>query len=135
VTSTFHYKVLFVSSPRTSFARAIWDDDAERVREFLNNGEPVDQREQNGMTPLMHAVHKQAARAVKLLLDHGADPNRVEHTGQLVPLLMAAADADPTMTRLLLEHASGPRQAEAPAARTPTDAGPRAPATAHQSRP
>src|SRR3954454_6807091 len=56
----------------------------------------------NGGTSLFHAIHKRQAAAVRLLLDHGIDPNRP--AGRLRPLAMAAADLDPTIVELLLAH-------------------------------
>jgi len=61
----------------------------------------------NGWTPLLHAIHKNQAAAVQLLLDRGADPNLA--AGLLTPLMMAAPDPDPTIVTLLLAHGANPR--------------------------
>lgn len=56
----------------------------------------------NGWTPLVHAIHKSQIEAVRLLLDRGVDPNRPARMTR--PLVMAAADRDPTILQLLLAH-------------------------------
>ena len=55
-------------------------------------------------TPLQHAILARQAGAVRLLLDRGADPNRVADSTAPAPLLLAAGDTDPTFVNLLLAH-------------------------------
>jgi ankyrin repeat protein len=75
---------------------------------LIDGGANLDARDtRNGWTPLLHAVHKQQAGAVQLLLERGADPNA--RTEALTPLLMAAADPDPELVTLLLRHGADPR--------------------------
>jgi ankyrin repeat protein len=70
---------------------------------LIDGGASLDARDaRNGWTPLLHAVHKQQAGAVGLLLARGADPN--VRTESLTPLLMAAADPDPAIVTLLLRY-------------------------------
>jgi len=59
-------------------------------------------------TPLLHAIHTQRSAAVRVLLEHGADPN-LAAAGGLTPLLMAADDPDPTTVKLLLRSGANPR--------------------------
>src|SRR5262245_48486874 len=47
-------------------------------------------------TPLQHAILARQSGAVRLLLDRGADPNRVAGPKAPAPLLLAAGDTDPT---------------------------------------
>ena len=59
-------------------------------------------------TPLQHAILARQAGAVRLLLDRGADPNRVGGPNSPAPLLLAAGDTDPTFVNLLLAHGADP---------------------------
>jgi hypothetical protein len=43
-------------------------------------------------TPLQHAILRRQSGAVRLLLDRGADPNRVGSPSAPAPLLLAAGD-------------------------------------------
>jgi ankyrin repeat protein len=57
---------------------------------------------------LMHAVHKRQARAVRVLLERGANPNFGTAAGW-TPLIMASADSDPAVAIALLEAGADPR--------------------------
>jgi ankyrin repeat protein len=59
-------------------------------------------------TPLQHAILSRQSGAVRLLLDRGADPNRVAGPNAPAPLLLAAGDTDPTFVNLLLAHGADP---------------------------
>ena len=59
-------------------------------------------------TPLQHAILARQPAAVRLLLDRGADPNRVAGPKAPAPLLLAAGDIDPTFVNLLLAHGADP---------------------------
>lgn len=66
----------------------------------------------DGSTPLHEAVRNNRHRAVRLLLQQGADINRPAGDGQ-TPLMTAALAGDVSMVKLLLKHGADP------AARTP----------------
>ena len=59
-------------------------------------------------TPLQHAILARQPGAVRLLLDRGADPNRVAGPNAPAPLLLAAGDTDPAFVTLLLAHGADP---------------------------
>ena len=80
----------------------------EAMAALLDAGADPNARDgRNGWTPLLHAVHKHRVEAVRLLLDRGGDPN--QRAGLVTPLMMAAADADPSVVQLLLAHGADPK--------------------------
>jgi hypothetical protein len=80
---------------------------ADAMTALLDGGADPNARDRrNGWTALFHAIHKQQTVAVRLLLDRGVDPN--QKAGLATPLLMAAADRDPTLVELLLAHGADP---------------------------
>ena len=75
----------------------------DAMKTLLDGGaDPTARDVINGWTPLFHAIHKRQAAAVRLLLERGVDPNRPARMAR--PLVMAAADHDPTILQLLLAH-------------------------------
>lgn len=54
-------------------------------------------------TALQHAVGKQQAEAVRVLLEWGADPDATEPGSTATPLFIAAKNNDRTMVKLLLD--------------------------------
>ncbi len=75
------------------------DDDA--IREMLRDTAQIQAKNQHGATPLMHATLYASPESVKLLLDHGADPNATDNDG-LTALMLAVSNL--AKVRLLLEH-------------------------------
>jgi ankyrin repeat protein len=59
-------------------------------------------------TLLQHAILARQSGAVRLLLERGADPNRVAGPNAPTPLLLAAGDIDPTFVNLLLAYGADP---------------------------
>lgn len=99
-------------APRTPFARAIWDDDADAVRRFLQRGEKVDQREERGLTPLMWAARTDSIRAISVLIDAGADLNARDTFNHWTPLMHAVHKRSVHAVRLLLERGADPNAVE-----------------------
>ncbi len=83
----------------------------EAMAVLLDAGADVDARgrSRSQWTPLQHAIHRRKIGAARLLLERGADPNASSSPGSLTPLLMAAADPDPTIVKLLLTCGANPR--------------------------
>lgn len=99
-------------TPRTPFARAVWDDDADAVREFLRNGEPADQREARGMTPLMWAARADSVRAMAALIEAGADVNARDTANHWTVLMHAVHRRSARAVKLLLERGADPNAVE-----------------------
>jgi ankyrin repeat protein len=82
------------------------------IKQLLDSGADVNLPGPTGdgwdATPLQHAILARQSGAVRLLLERGADPNRVAGPNSPAPLLLAAGDTDPTFVNLLLAHGADP---------------------------
>jgi len=80
--------------------------DLEKTRVLLAYHADVNARSDNFRTPLMIAARRPGgARIVKLLLDHGANPNpSMNPSGESSPLLESATAGDSETMQLLLDH-------------------------------
>jgi ankyrin repeat protein len=96
-------------SPLISAARA---GSLDTIKRLLDSGADVNQSGPTGddwdATALQHAILARQVGAVRLLLDRGADPNRVPGPKSPAPLLLAAGDTDPAFVNLLLAHGANP---------------------------
>jgi ankyrin repeat protein len=74
------------------------------ISALIDAGADVDRHDgRNHWTPLLHALHKNQAAAVALLLQRGADPNVAGGAGE-TPLMFAALNNDPGTVAALLAH-------------------------------
>src|SRR5690242_17270419 len=73
----------------------------DKIKQLLDSGADVNLPGPTGdgwdATPLQHAILARQAGAVRLLLERGADPNRVAGPNAPAPLLLAAGDTDPNL--------------------------------------
>jgi ankyrin repeat protein len=96
-------------SPLIQAARA---GSLDKIKQLLDAGADVNLPGPTGdgwdATPLQHAILARQPGAVRLLLDRGADPNRVAGPNAPAPLLLAAGDTDPVFVNLLLAHGADP---------------------------
>jgi hypothetical protein len=77
------------SEPRQeALQSAAASGDAVQAATLLDQGVPLDARDEQGRTPLMRAVMQNRLEVVRLLLNRGADPNLADNTGS-TPLLQA----------------------------------------------
>jgi ankyrin repeat protein len=80
----------------------------DTIKRLLDSGADVNLPGPTGdgwdATPLQHAILARQSGAVRLLLERGADPNRVAGRNAPAPLLLAAGDTDPVFVNLLLAH-------------------------------
>ena len=86
----------------TPLMRAALDGNTERVRELINQGADVNQRDDNGRTALMFAVVNRHSETVKVLLEHGADVNAKSNQGGTA-LMGAAMNGELGMVQALLD--------------------------------
>jgi ankyrin repeat protein len=87
---------------------AVRNGDIASVSAWLDSGGDPDARDgRAGWTPLLHAIHMRQLDAVRVLLERGADPNA--RTRAVTPLMMAAAEPDPSFVQLLLAYGADPQ--------------------------
>ena len=98
--------------PNSPLIQAARTGSLDAIQRLLDSGADVNQPGPTGddwdATPLQHAILARQPGAVRLLLDRGADPNRVAGPNAPAPLLLAAGDTDPTFVNLLLAHGANP---------------------------
>ena len=89
---------------------AVLNNDIACVEAFINGGALLDLRDDRYRTPLFLAVFRGYFEIAKLLLEHGADPNKSEGLGNFVvtsnrmPLHVALEHGDDAMADLLISH-------------------------------
>ena len=81
--------------------RAVLAGDIEGVHEFLSGGAPVDGRDSQGWTPLMHAANKGYVLLVDILLRSGASPD-IRAADGATALFIASMNAHPEAIALLM---------------------------------
>src|SRR4030095_3393671 len=86
----------------TPLMRAALDGNTEKVKELIQQGADVNERDDNGRTALMFAVINTHYETMKLLLEYGADVNVKSNPGGTA-LMGAATAGDLRMVQALLE--------------------------------
>jgi ankyrin repeat protein len=91
--------------------------DLEKTRVLLNHGADVNARSSDLRTPLMIAARRPGnTPVIKLLLEHGANPNPNAHPlTESSPLIEAATAGDAAAMELLLGRGADPKAAAQPA--------------------
>lgn len=81
---------------------------ADTVRQLLDEGYAVDERDGRGLTALMSAARAGATEAMAALLDAGANPNLHDHANGWTALMHAIHKRQSQAARLLLERGADP---------------------------
>ena len=90
------------SHGHTALMRAALDGNTESVKELINQGGNINQRDDNGRTALMFAVINGHYETMKVLLEHGADVNAKSNLGGTA-LMGAASAGELKMVQALLD--------------------------------
>ncbi|MDP2681544.1 MAG: ankyrin repeat domain-containing protein [Deltaproteobacteria bacterium] len=86
----------------TPLMSAIERGNINAVKELLNKGADVNEKDSGGWTPLLGAAYWGNTEAAKLLIDKGADVNATNNRGW-TPLLRAALMGNTEIAKLLIE--------------------------------
>lgn len=90
-----------VTEYRSQLANAIQDDEPETVREMIGNGANVNEREEDGTTPIFAAVERGNFEIVKMLVEQGAKVN-VRNDEKQTPLMRLDDDSPLELAEYLL---------------------------------
>jgi len=86
----------------TPLMRAALDGNTETVKELIDQGADINERDENGRTALMFAVMNTHYETMKVLLEYGADVNAKSNKGGTA-LMGAASAGDLRMVQSLLD--------------------------------
>lgn len=86
----------------TALMRAALEGNTDTVRELIQEGVDINQRDENGRTALMFAVMNSHYETMKVLLEHGADVQAKSDQGGTA-LMAAALSGDLRMVQALLD--------------------------------
>ncbi len=109
---------LFEVTPIWDLAKAAQNEDTSRMRQLLiKDYVNIDfQEPKYGKTLLMLAVINQNYNACKILLEHGANPNKHDNYSGTSPIIYSAGikngDVSSKFLKLLLEHKGDPNDEE-----------------------
>ncbi|XP_054768825.2 E3 ubiquitin-protein ligase MIB2-like [Lytechinus pictus] len=80
------------------------------VELLVKNGASLDDKDDDGDTPLADAVHQDNQRIVKYMLERGADPNTTNTKGGRSPLHIATSKGNTQCLKLLLAKGANPNK-------------------------
>jgi len=87
---------------------AAWAGDVGEIRRLVADGVDLEATDGNGRTPLHVAAFASHDEAVAVLIELGADPNRLENDRYDILTIAAVAD-DPALVRLAAAHGGNAR--------------------------
>ena len=88
----------------TALMRAALDGNTETVRELIQQGADINQRDHNGRTALMFAVMNMHYETMKVLLEDGADVQTRSTDGGTALMAAAGMAGDLRMVQALLDR-------------------------------
>jgi len=96
-----------LTSSDTALLTAVEAADAHSVSQCLKQSANINAASENGWTPLMLAVLHGSSAIVKLLLEHGADPNIITHSQEnpsRSALVVAVSNGRFELVQVLVAH-------------------------------
>ena len=78
--------------------------DLESIIPFLLDKYDINQKNEEGLTPLLNAILCGNISIAKILIQHGADVNITEDTSGYSPLIFACLSGDKSLIKLLLDN-------------------------------
>ena len=99
---------VFLDPSLAALATAACNGKSNEVRRLIGNGVDVNGMGYKGMTPLLWAMACHNAAGMKVLLEQGADPNRVFDEAGDTPVIMAASGDSVESLKVLLAHGGNP---------------------------
>ena len=103
--------ILLLGSCATQLHSAAEQNSVDRVQRLVEEGQPIDQRNHLGETPLMIATQEGNFETVTYLVEHGADVNAAKPGGGETPLRFAIDNNDYRMVEYFIEHGADVDQA------------------------
>ena len=88
----------------TPLMYAAWDDDPDLANMLLAHGAKLDSADRDGLTPLAIAAQNAKIKALRALVDAGADVNAPVAKGGYTPLMLASISGSNDVVGLLIEH-------------------------------
>ena len=76
----------------------------EKLVEILDSGVDIELKNKFGTTPLSFAIYQNNDTTVKILLDHGANPNVIDGNGNYTPLSQAILNGRESTVNILIRH-------------------------------
>lgn len=95
----------------SSLHRAAAFGDSGSIKKIVADGTPVDQLDEFGDTPIMHAAIRGRVKAVEVLLKLGANPNFSRPNGA-TPLMAAAEGDSVRLVKILLKAGADPNMTD-----------------------
>lgn len=92
----------------TALMYAAYNGHVDVMRELILKGASINLQDSNGRTALMMASSGPFPAAVKILLDHQADPNITDRDEHFSALMYAAAEGQLEVVRILLANRADP---------------------------
>jgi ankyrin repeat protein/outer membrane protein assembly factor BamB len=94
----------YAQSDNLPLFKAAKTNDVAKLTELIKAGADVNSKSEYGATALTFAVEKNSLEAIKVLLEHGADPNNRDRFYQSTPFEWAFYEGQEEIIKLMIQH-------------------------------